>query len=428
MENMYVKRVFAIMLTLALFIGNLQISYAEENVKAEPVEESKSEAESPKEDAEEFNSEVESADETTDSEQTSGVKTITIPVQRTKQQVVSVILPTVAEPSPFNFLMDPQELIYLTSAEKYGGGIVEEGATLLFRNSSGDYDFSSYSDKLTIKNESNVAVNITVNASISDTSGINMVSSPEFGDSTGCDMYMALVDNKGQEIPLSDDGRIVANARLDASPEANYTYYLDQESGNYACVFNPVGGFDEYSFGLRGRCNPNGDWKDINVTPDIVLTWSFEAEDAETITEEMEIEVPEEKKEQEEVKEEKEEVKEEKQEEKKEPETKENTKEEEKAEQEKSVEENQNSTESTESSETQNQQVENTSTEAGQQENTGENTLQNPTEQESTDTSTTVPSAEPSIEAPAEAPVQQSQPESTGESAESQPEEGENIS
>ena len=381
MKDMYVKRFFTIMLATALFIGNLNISYAEETEPAETVdEETESAEESANEATTETQPETESSAETSETERVTTVKKVIVPVQRAMPQAVSVILPTVAEPSPFNFLMDPQELIYLTSAEKYGGGTVEEGATLLFRNTSGAYDFSSYSDKLTIKNESNVAVNIIVNASISDTSGINIVSSPDFGDSTGCDMYIALVDNKGQEIPLDDDGKIVANARLAASPESNYTYYLDQETGNYACVFNPVGGFDEYSFGLRGRCNPNGDWKDVNVTPDIVLTWSFEAEDAETITEDTEVEVTEEIEVQKETKEETE------------AEKTEDKKEEVKEEKEQSSEETQKPAESSESTETQEQPVENTGNEETQPENTNE---------------TTEPAAEP--------PVEEPQPENPGE-------------
>lgn len=58
--------------------------------------------------------------------------------------IVNVVLPTVTagETSPLDFLLDPQGLLYETGAMRYGGGVVEEGATLLFRNSGGSYDFS----------------------------------------------------------------------------------------------------------------------------------------------------------------------------------------------------------------------------------------------------------------------------------------------
>lgn len=57
-----------------------------------------------------------------------------LPVEVFGKDVVSVGIPVVpeGEKSPFDFILDPQGLIYETDAMRYGGGTVEEGATLLF--------------------------------------------------------------------------------------------------------------------------------------------------------------------------------------------------------------------------------------------------------------------------------------------------------
>ena len=68
------------------------------------------------------------------------VDTVTLPLEVYGKDVVSVALPAISEDgeSPFDFIIDPQGLIYATDAAKYGGGKVEEGATLLFRNHDGE--------------------------------------------------------------------------------------------------------------------------------------------------------------------------------------------------------------------------------------------------------------------------------------------------
>ncbi|MEY8394159.1 hypothetical protein AALB64_04920 [Lachnospiraceae bacterium 45-P1] len=70
----------------------------------------------------------------------------------TEKSAVSVRYPIAAgtEGSPFDFFLDPCGLIEGTEAMRYGEGRVEEGATLLFYNRNGEYDFSKESDKLTV--------------------------------------------------------------------------------------------------------------------------------------------------------------------------------------------------------------------------------------------------------------------------------------
>ncbi|MBO4912350.1 MAG: hypothetical protein J5504_06450 [Butyrivibrio sp.] len=207
--------------------------------------------------------------------------TVMLPLEVYGKDVVSVALPSVSEDgdSPFDFIIDPQELIFATDAAKYGGGKVEGGATLLFRNHDGEFDFSRRSDRLTVKNQSNVPVVVTITASIDDLGDIDVVGSPDFGDSDACSMYLAVVDDEGNEKPISEEGEISVSTEMREAPEDAYVYRIDEENGSYSYEFSRSPeeiDFDSYSFGLTGYCNPNGNWQDISIHPIVRITWKVE--------------------------------------------------------------------------------------------------------------------------------------------------------
>ncbi|WP_026656739.1 hypothetical protein [Butyrivibrio sp. AE3003] len=209
------------------------------------------------------------------------VDTVTLPLEVYGKDVVSVALPVISEggESPFDFVIDPQGLIFATDAAKYGGGKVEEGATILFRNHEGEYDFSRRSDSLTVKNRSNVPVVVTVTASIEDLGDIEIAGSTDFGDSDVCGMYLAVVDDEGNEKPISEDGEISISTEMRKAPDDAYVYRIDEESGSYSYELSRSPeeiDFDSYSFGLTGYCNPNGNWQDISVHPVVRVTWKVE--------------------------------------------------------------------------------------------------------------------------------------------------------
>ena len=137
------------------------------------------------------------------------IETVMLPLEVYGSDVISVALPAISEygDSPFDFIIDPQGLIYETDAAKYGGGRVEEGATLLFRNHEGDYDFSSRSDRLSVRNQSNVPAIVTITACVSDLGGVDVVDYPVFDDES-CSIYLAIVDDEGNEQPVSENGEV----------------------------------------------------------------------------------------------------------------------------------------------------------------------------------------------------------------------------
>lgn len=181
------------------------------------------------------------------------IESVTIPLEVEREDVVFLELPTIVEgeTSVFDFILDPQELLYKTDAVRFGGGTVEEGATLLFQNSEGQYDFSRYSDQLTVTNQSTVPVRLTVSACISDLGELQVVGSDDFADSGDCSFYMAVVDSQGNVRPISADGEVSISLEMHAD-------------------------FDRYSFGLVGACNPNANWLNVSVHPVVTVTWRVE--------------------------------------------------------------------------------------------------------------------------------------------------------
>ena len=196
-----------------------------------------------------------------------------------KEEIISVDLPTVGDESPFDFYIDPQGLLYDTGAVRHGGGVVEEGAYLLFHNhDDGDYDFSGRSDRLKVTNRSTVPVNITITAKISDLGDLRMDQDGSFEDEDDCAIYLAIVDDEGNERVLSEDGEVSVEVELSSAPSEAYTFRYDESTDTYEYVYQNDEdiSFDSYSFGLRGVCNANSDWSGISASPRVMVTWSVD--------------------------------------------------------------------------------------------------------------------------------------------------------
>ena len=226
------------------------------------------------------------------------VESIMLPTQVVGDDVVSMSIPVVSdsETSVFDFILDPQRLLYRTDAARYGGGRVEEGATLLFYNKEGEYDFSRHSDWLTVTNRSTVPVQVTVTAQLVDLGDIKLAESDDFGENTEPAVYIAIEDDKGNIQPLSANGQAVIHLEMAAAPENTYVFRLDEENHtyHYGMSMDPDKvDFDTYSFGLIGACNSNAEWQNLSVHPTITVTWCVEPlmpEEQEEISEEESME------------------------------------------------------------------------------------------------------------------------------------------
>ena len=194
--------------------------------------------------------------------------------------IISVDFPTLQEDedSPFDFFIDPQNLLFETGASLYGGGVVDEGANLLFHNrTEGKYDFSGESDKLTITNRSTVPVTITITARITDIGDLQMVQNKEIPEDDMPYVYLALVDDKGNEQPISGDGEVSIRVRMERASQNVYSLDSAPDNYEYRLPETPEDiSFDTYSFGLTGECSSNADWSNIFVHPKVVITWHGE--------------------------------------------------------------------------------------------------------------------------------------------------------
>ncbi|MDC7293070.1 hypothetical protein NXH67_06045 [Butyrivibrio sp. DSM 10294] len=219
----------------------------------------------------------------------SGVITLDAPVEELPEGVAKVEFPVTDNKDVFDFIMDPMKLVYQTSAAKYGGGKVEESATVLFKNSDGEYLFSSTSDFLAIKNKGTIPVKVIIKASIMNADSFIMNGNKEFADSVNPELYLALIDNDGNEIPVTPGKDVVLESILQAPSRKGPTYVWNEESGQYEAKETRDGedSYEAYSFALTGACNANGNWGNTTSRPSIVVSWSAMALDEDELREAM---------------------------------------------------------------------------------------------------------------------------------------------
>ncbi len=227
---------------------------------------------------EDTNDDVDVSDEVDiDAVSENNAECFTVQTDRVDNEIISVVLPTVEVGDTFSFFIDPQNILYNSYADS-DDVYVEEGVHMLFINrADGGYSLSSSSDMLDIVNRSTVPVEITATASLENIDSINVLNSRDIGDSNTCDMYLALVDEDGNEYPLIADGEVSFTVRLDKVPIDAYAYEYDEESGEYvyASQISDVA-FDSFFMGLTGDCSATDNWADININPVVKISWSVE--------------------------------------------------------------------------------------------------------------------------------------------------------
>ena len=189
--------------------------------------------------------------------------------------VTRIVFPVIENTNLFDFIMDPMGLVYMTNAAKYGGGAVQENATLLFKNNDGDYLFSDTSDYLSFRNKGNVPVKVVVKATITGLGDLGMTTDRSAYEAGKPAIYLALTDNVGNEVPLLSDEETVIEAVLDVSEEDKTVYKWNSDTGSYEATetmnLNDPGA---YFFALTGSCNPDANWNNISCKPTVKVSWS----------------------------------------------------------------------------------------------------------------------------------------------------------
>lgn len=177
---------------------------------------------------------------------------------------VRVILPTDAV-GIFDFILDPQELIYKTNASAYEGKLFEEGATLFFKRTEGEalVDYSSTSDAVTITNKGEAPIDVVITAGITVVAKDEFAMSDdrEFTDDTRPGIYLALTDGE-TEVPIMGEGEEAASLTITIPPAS------EEEGAN------------ECSFRLTGAANKHGDWSGMgDISFEVAVTWMVVAEE-----------------------------------------------------------------------------------------------------------------------------------------------------
>lgn len=192
--------------------------------------------------------------------------------------VTRIEFPIIENNNLFDFIMDPMGLVYMTNAAKYGGGNVEEGATVLFKNTGGDNLFSDTSDYLTFRNKGNTPVEVVIKATITNTGNLEMTSDKTFANVAGPALYLALVDTNGNEIPLSPTGETTIDTVLEGSLQDTSVYRWNYETHSYELTDSA--GDEEagaYHFALTGACNADANWSRVDARPTVKVSWSARA-------------------------------------------------------------------------------------------------------------------------------------------------------
>ena len=218
---------------------------------------------------------------TEDADRNIQIESTTVSTTSTEKPIISVAVPTIGEISPFDFYIDPENFLYqIWSASENHDQAVEEGVHLLFRNRSREgYIFSSVSDFLTVTNRSTVPVRVTITAAAENIDNLTMAQDKDFPEGNDCLIYMAIVDDEENEVPLSEEGTVALTVELSQADRNAYNYEYDEETGeyHYAWQNHPEKYlFDSFSFGLTGEVNADGDWGRLLSQPKVNVKWQVE--------------------------------------------------------------------------------------------------------------------------------------------------------
>jgi hypothetical protein len=193
--------------------------------------------------------------------------------------VVNIQYPIIGENSPFDFIVDPMGLIYETSAARYDGGRVEEGAGVLFRNTGSDYSFSGKSDLLSIVNKGNVPVKVEIIASMDYSGQAVIVDDISKLEGTDPSMFFGLMGESGLLSVFTKEGKTVVDMILEPAPEGTYAYIWNENLQRYEMkMLEGVdeSKFDTFKFGVMANCNKEGNWSGVTSLPRISVTWKTE--------------------------------------------------------------------------------------------------------------------------------------------------------
>jgi hypothetical protein len=192
--------------------------------------------------------------------------------------IFSVTLPTNAD-TALTYIADPQNLIANTKAAAYSGKTFEPDANVFFTNASGDYNYSSTSDKLTVINKSSAPLKVSVTAKATKGTGSDeataVADESTLTSATTASVLLTLTDGDKTSKVLGDSETTFTQV-LGESPEGAYVYKHDASGYTYALADDVSSyKFAEYSLYVTGEANEKG-WTEDTKVPTISVKWDVD--------------------------------------------------------------------------------------------------------------------------------------------------------
>lgn len=194
------------------------------------------------------------------------------------KDVFAVVLPTTSD-TTFKFTLDPQGLITESktsgaSKSDFSSATVEDGATLLFKNS--DNNYSSKSDTLIAKNKGTSPVDVSVEADASGIESSVKLSSSKTFDGTDPAIYLALTSGDTTNTMDTDTKKATFKTSLSGVDSKNYEVKYNTDKYEYV-LKNDVADseFPKVDFNLIGASNKDADWSTVTQVGNVDVKWTL---------------------------------------------------------------------------------------------------------------------------------------------------------
>lgn len=194
------------------------------------------------------------------------------------KDVFAVVLPTATE-ATFKFTLDPQGLIAesqtsSTAKDDFKSATVEDGATLLFKNTNGNY--TSKSDTLTAKNKGTSPVDVSVEADAQNIDPSVKLSSSETFDGTDPAIYLALTSGSTTNTMDTDTKKATLKTSLSGVNSENYQVKYNTDKYEYVLKDDVADSeFPKVDFNLTGASNKAADWSTVTQVGNVNVKWTL---------------------------------------------------------------------------------------------------------------------------------------------------------
>lgn len=190
------------------------------------------------------------------------------------QETLNVVLPTVPEKSPFDYVTDPERLIQETAGARYEDYTFPDAATdtgVYFR--VGDKEFANESEALQIINKSNVNVKVTVTVD-STTGGTDLTYATAATPLNASQIYLNVkVGNKNKAVT---NGKSDVEAVVAGSPD-NFEVSYNKENQQYEYTAkSDATTWQALSISMEGAVYKGAVADDKNTAPTVTVTWKFD--------------------------------------------------------------------------------------------------------------------------------------------------------